>query len=116
MFSIEWGNPDVLVNTILVRGSLNRSLLTECAVEILACQLVFRMAEDLLGIAFLHHLAHVHEDDVVGNAESLTQRVGDHHDGVGSLQLSKELFNLVAADRVECTCAFVSEQIGRLHC
>lgn len=73
------------------------------------------MAEDLFGITFLHHLTHVHEDDMVGNAECLAQRVGDHHDGVGSLQFGKEFFYLVAADRVECTCTLVGEQIGRLH-
>ena len=43
--------------------------LTKCSVEIFLGQFVLGMIEHLVGTAFLYHLAKIHEDDVVGDAE-----------------------------------------------
>lgn len=55
---------------------------TESATKILLGQFVLRVVEHLLGIALFDDLTQIHEDDVVGYAQGLAQRVGNHHDRV----------------------------------
>ena len=63
--------------------------LAESAIEILLGQLVLRMMEHFLGASFFNHLTQIHEDDVVGDAESLAKGMSYHHDAVILLQFGE---------------------------
>ena len=89
--------------------------LTECTIEILLGQLVLRMMEHFLGASFFNHLTQIHEDDVVGDAESLAKGMSYHHDAVILLQFGEELLYLLAADRVEGGSTLICKQIARLN-
>lgn len=89
--------------------------LAESAVEILLCQLVLWMMEHFLGASFFNHLTQIHEDDVVGDAESLAKGVGYHHDAVILLQFGEELLHFLAADRVEGGSTLICKQITWLY-
>ena len=71
--------------------------------------------EHFLGASFFNHLTQIHEDDVVGDTESLAKGVSYHHDAVILLQFGEELLHLLAADRVECGSTLICKQIARFN-
>lgn len=89
--------------------------LAESAIEILLCQLVLWMMEHFLSASFFNHLTQIHEDDVVGDAESLAKGVGYHHDAVILFQFGEELLHLLATDRVEGGSTLICKQITWLY-
>ena len=74
---------------------------------------MLRVVEDLVGRALLDDLAEVHKDDVVGDAESLTESVSHHDDTIVLLEFDEEFLDLLAGDRVEGACRLVGEEVGR---
>ena len=76
---------------------------------------MLRIIEYLLGIALLNNLTKIHEDDMVSNALSLTQRMGHHDDGIVLLQLYKKILDSLAADRVKGTRRLISQQIAGFY-
>jgi hypothetical protein len=73
------------------------------------------MMEYLLGATFFDDLSKIHEDDMVGDAECLTEGVGYHHDAVILLQFSEELLHFLAGDRIEGGSALISKEIAWLY-
>lgn len=71
--------------------------------------------EHFLSASFFNHLTQIHEDDVVGDTESLAKGVGYHHDAVILLQFGEELLHLLAADRVEGGSTLICKQITWLY-
>ena len=68
--------------------------------------------EDLFCTTFFDDLAEIHEDDMVGDAESLAEGVGYHHDAVILLQFREELFYFLAGDRIEGGSALICKEIA----
>ena len=100
---------------VVILEKLYASFLAECTVEILLGQFVLRMMEHFLGASFFNHLTQIHEDDVIGDAESLAKSVGYHYDAVVLLQFGEELLYLLAADWVEGGSTLICQEIAWLY-
>mgnify|MGYP005886603213 CR=1 FL=1 len=87
----------------------------ESSEEVVAGELLLGVVEDIVGVALLHDLPVVHEDNVVGDAHSLAQGVGHHDDSVVSLHTCEEVLNLLTGDGVEGTGGLIGEDDLRLH-
>ena len=74
-----------------------------------------RIFEQLFGRSLFDDLSHIHEHHIVGNAQGLSQGVGDHDDAISLTQFGKKVFDVFARYGVECRGRLVGQDKLGLH-
>src|SRR6267142_1330541 len=91
-----------------------RSYSAEPAGDVILRLLLFRLDEDLVGHAELHHFSEIHVRRIVRDARGLLHVVRDDYNRIVVLQLVHEFLDAARGDRIERRGRLVQEQHLRL--